>query len=194
MRKQVIALLACACITASGFAQRRPLDPPDLIQFNPLEHFSKSFRTTYLELLDIVRACDSENLVKDAELMGTTLDRTTLLDTINRIIANGQAFAKWDAERNHGGANRTSFDANARALRESIREYQYVDGTPIDVIVDKFQRRYVISWRPFTGYEQGWGGDLIQKYVPFVPQMNITIEAGEDSNVGNGTYSYKVTV
>jgi len=67
-----------------------------------------------------------------------------------------------------------------------------VDGTPIDVIVDKFQRRYVISWRPFTGYEQGWGGDLIQKYVPFVPQMNITIEAGYDSNVGNGTYSYKI--
>jgi hypothetical protein len=181
-------------LTCHGFAERRPLDPPPLVEFRLEDHISERYAAA-IEALEGTAGC-----FDDASLSGTiavfreTLDQPRLLEA-GEALASGLYSYGLDADC-------LQSEPEARkALRVKVEEIQaLIDrgrylahplGVPVQFEVDEERRLYRVSWRQWEGdvWSGGWKGPEILKVIPFVPQVRVVVEA----TYTDGRFGYRVT-
>ena len=189
--RRIATQLLFMCIAVTAQAQRKPLDPPSLVQFKPEEHFTEKYRKSLQTLGECVKRFDSERLRALFGVFYRTLDQSELVNAINETIAGLPRYELSPGSRVDAAGERAKSLAAANAVKDVLESSEYVAGVPLDVRVNQEMRRYEIRWKELKNFK--FNGKEVVRAVPFVPRMRIVVSAFYDPQKRGGSYGYRVT-
>ena len=188
--ERIVTPLFFMCVALTAQAQRKPLDPPSLVQFKPEEHFTEKYRNSLQALGECVKRFDSERLRALCGVFYRTLDQAELVDAVTEIIAGLPGYKSGPASGADAAGERAKLLAAANAVKDVLESSAYVAGVPLDVRVNQEMRRYEIRWKELKDFK--FSGKEVLRTVPFVPRMRIVVSAFYDPQKGGGSYGYRI--
>lgn len=164
MKSEACRLIGvCLLLAPAALAERRPLDPPPVVEFRLEEHIGEAYRAA-IESLEEAAACfDHASLSGPIAAFRETLDQKRLLEAGEALALELDDY-QWNSE-----CPRTESTARDE-LRDKIEEIvaivnrgRYLAdplGVPVQFEIGRERRLYRVSWHQWEGdvWTGGWRG------------------------------------
>lgn len=194
MKSEVCRLIGvCLLLAPAALGERRPLDPPPLVEFHLEEHIDEAYRAA-IESLETAAACfDDGALSGPITTFRETLDQQRLQEA-GQALTLGLDDYRWNSEcpRSESAAREELREKIEQILAIVNRGRYLADplGVPVQFEIDRERRLYRVSWREWEGdvWTGGWRGPEVVKEIPFVPKVVAVVEATYE----DGGYGYEV--
>ncbi len=174
-----------ALLEGAETLQRKPLQPPDIVRFDPREDYSPDYLEAVAKLTAAANAKGFVEAARRTDVLTATLARERLLLTASEILDDLRS-------RGLGPDSEDTLWRSAEEVEGFIRAWSYLRPTshPLEVAVDAERHLYRLRWN--EGGCDGWcEGRFDGVEIPFPPAMELRVEARLAPGDG-GRYGYLV--
>jgi hypothetical protein len=175
----MLLTLLCQLLAVQG--ERRSLDPPELIEFRPSEHFGQEYAEALRAVAELIPLCRSARLQVEYEILMGTLDQERLIDAAERLRQEADGCRAELSKIGHARDLAKELDEAVNSVDRLARSGRYLvpGGVPVEFSVDLERRFYTVRWRQWEGtvWEGSWSGQEETRTVPFVPIVTAWVKA-----------------